>query len=238
MAERKASNRYYPPEFWDQKGFSDKSNLNTFRGESWRNRGAQVNSKLLTQGRDVIRFEMPFDIWCGGCEQVIHKGVRFNADKHKAGKYLTTTIWEFDMKCHLCDHRFAIRTDPQHTTYLCHSGCRAKKNEFEEDADTASRPDAREQRRLDSDPFYRLEHSAAPDGSGRSADEVRARAARPGLYYLKDVQDVRSRDDGQLNRLLRRGFRTEKRDALRKEAEEAAERKRLNLAIPLLPPAQ
>ena len=35
-------NRYYPPEFWDQKGFSDKSNLNTFRGESWRNRGAQA----------------------------------------------------------------------------------------------------------------------------------------------------------------------------------------------------
>ena len=34
--------RYYPPEFWDQKGFNDKCNLNAFRGEAWRNRGAQV----------------------------------------------------------------------------------------------------------------------------------------------------------------------------------------------------
>jgi len=83
MADRKATNRYYPPEFWDDPKFSDKSNLNSFRGEGWRNRGAQVNSKLLTQGRNVIRFETPFDIWCEGCNEVIHKGVRFNADKEK-----------------------------------------------------------------------------------------------------------------------------------------------------------
>ena len=83
MADRKATNRSDPPEFWDDPKFGDKSNLNSFRGESWRNRGAQVNSKLLTQGRNVIRFETPFDIWCEGCNQVIHKGVRFNADKEK-----------------------------------------------------------------------------------------------------------------------------------------------------------
>jgi len=85
MAARKETNRYYPPEFWDDPKFGDKSNLNSFRGEGWRNRGAQVNSKLLTQGRNVIRFEMPFDIWCGGCNEVIHKGVRFNSDKNKVG---------------------------------------------------------------------------------------------------------------------------------------------------------
>ena len=83
MATRKETNRYYPPEFWDDPNFGDKSNLNSFRGESWRNRGAQVNSKLLTQGRNVIRFETPFDIWCEGCNEVTHKGVRFNADKNK-----------------------------------------------------------------------------------------------------------------------------------------------------------
>src|SRR5210317_1622419 len=63
-ADATDARRYYPPEFWDQKNFNDKQNLNSFRGEGWRNRGAQVNSKLLTQGRDVIRFETPFDIVC------------------------------------------------------------------------------------------------------------------------------------------------------------------------------
>jgi len=82
-ADATDARRYYPPEFWDQKNFNDKQNLNSFRGEGWRNRGAQVNSKLLTQGRDVIRFETPFDIVCLGCQEVIHKGVRFNADKRK-----------------------------------------------------------------------------------------------------------------------------------------------------------
>lgn len=35
----------------------------------------QVNSKLLTQGRNVIRFEMPWDIICSGekCGECIHK---------------------------------------------------------------------------------------------------------------------------------------------------------------------
>eukprot|EP00961_Rhodomonas_salina_P149785 2016624-Rhodomonas_salina.1 len=84
------------------------------------------------QGRNVVRFEMPFDIFCEKCNECIHKGVRFNADKEKvqtalptkvnavtsstilltlsylfgcqAGKYFSTTIWEFDMKCHLCDN--------------------------------------------------------------------------------------------------------------------------------------
>jgi hypothetical protein len=108
--------RYYPPEFWDQKNFNDKSNLNAYRGEAWRNRGAQVNSKLLTQGRNVIRFETPFDIVCLGCNETIHKGVRFNADKRNYGKYFTTTIWEFELKCHLCDNKMFVRTDPENTT--------------------------------------------------------------------------------------------------------------------------
>ncbi|KAJ1472012.1 CWC16 protein [Baffinella frigidus] len=175
MATRKETNRYHPPEFWDAKGFNDKANLNSFRGESWRNRGAQssgaaqVNSKLLTQGRNVIRFEMPWDIICSGekCGECIHKGVRFNADKEKAGKYFTTQIWHFEMKCHLCDNKITIATDPENCEYKCISGCRRKQETWAEDDDTLKRPDAREKRKLEEDPFYRLEHFAADDGTGR-----------------------------------------------------------------------
>eukprot|EP00288_Rhodomonas_lens_P012392 CAMPEP_0177749406 /NCGR_PEP_ID=MMETSP0484_2-20121128/32469_1 /TAXON_ID=354590 /ORGANISM="Rhodomonas lens, Strain RHODO" /LENGTH=306 /DNA_ID=CAMNT_0019264387 /DNA_START=11 /DNA_END=927 /DNA_ORIENTATION=- len=238
MADRKATNRYYPPEFWDQKNFSDKSNLNSYRGESWRNRGAQVNSKLLTQGRNVVRFEMPFDIFCEKCNECIHKGVRFNADKEKAGKYFSTTIWEFDMKCHLCDNRFIMKTDPEHTTFVCHSGCRQKQETWEDDQDTEKVPDAKEKRKLENDPFYRLEHFAATDGSGRREDEVRKKTGNAQIADLRAVQDVRSRDDGMLNRMLRKGFREDKKESKRKQEEDLAERRRFNLEIPLLPPAE
>ena len=229
--------RYYPPEFWDQKGFNDKANLNTFRGESWRNRGAQVNSKLLTQGRNVIRFEMPWDIICLGekCGECVHKGVRFNADKDKAGKYFTTTIWHFRLKCHLCDNIMIMATDPEKCDYKCVSGCRRKQETWLEDEDTLKRPDKREQRRMEEDPFYRLEHFAADDGSGRREDEVRGKVAKGTIGELRELQEERAAHDGMLNRLLRKSFREEKRETARREQEDAAERTRLNLAIPLLP---
>ena len=38
------------------------------------------------------RFEMPFNIWCGGCESMIAKGVRFNAEKKQVGTYYSTKV--------------------------------------------------------------------------------------------------------------------------------------------------
>ena len=45
------------------------------------------------------------------------QGVRFNADKHKAGKYFTTQIWHFEMKCHLCDNKI-VRYPPNPQSYF------------------------------------------------------------------------------------------------------------------------
>ena len=50
----------------------------------------------------VIRFEMPYNIWCGGCGKHIRKGTRFNAKKKDAGKYFSTKIFAFHMKCACC----------------------------------------------------------------------------------------------------------------------------------------
>jgi len=197
-----------------------------------------VNSKLLTQGRDVIRFETPFDIWCEKCQEVIHKGVRFNADKKKAGKYFTTTIWEFQLKCHLCDNIMIVATDPQNTTYKCISGCRKKEESWDQDEDTVKLLDEKEKRKLEEDPFYRLEHFAASDGSGKREDEVKSKEKKAVLHQLKHIQDVRSRDDGILNRTLRNAFRKQKKEDQANEAQHAEERKRLNMQIPLLPESE
>src|SRR3954447_14713832 len=60
-----------------------------------------------------FRFEMPFNVWCLGCNNHVGMGVRYNAEKKKVGNYYTTPIFEFRMKCHLCDNYYTIRTDPK-----------------------------------------------------------------------------------------------------------------------------
>lgn len=39
-----------------------------------------------------FRFEMPYNIWCGGCNSMIAKGVRFNAEKKQVGNYYSTKV--------------------------------------------------------------------------------------------------------------------------------------------------
>lgn len=56
---------------------------------------------------------MPFNIWCLGCNNHVGMGVRYNAEKKKIGMYYTTPLYEFRMKCHLCDNYYVIRTDPK-----------------------------------------------------------------------------------------------------------------------------
>jgi coiled-coil domain-containing protein 130 len=60
-----------------------------------------------------MRFEMPFNIWCGGCKNQIGMGVRFNAEKKQAGTYFSSKIWNFRMKCAQCSNWIEIETDPQ-----------------------------------------------------------------------------------------------------------------------------
>lgn len=40
----------------------------------------------------LFRFEMPYNIWCGGCNSMIAKGVRFNAEKKQVGNYYSTKV--------------------------------------------------------------------------------------------------------------------------------------------------
>ena len=66
----------------------------------------------LTRQPLTRRFEMPYNMWCGGCGNHVGMGVRYNAEKSKIGMYYTTPIYKFRMKCHLCDNHFEIKTDP------------------------------------------------------------------------------------------------------------------------------
>ncbi|KAI4386450.1 hypothetical protein MLD38_004381 [Melastoma candidum] len=65
-------NFYYPPEWTPEKG-----SLNQFHGEHafWE------RAWKLDQGVLIIRIRDAFHIWHGGCNFVIAKGVRLNAEK-------------------------------------------------------------------------------------------------------------------------------------------------------------
>lgn len=73
---------------------------------------------------------MPFNVWCLGCNNHVGMGVRYNAEKKKVGMYYTTPLYEFRMKCHLCDNYFVIRTDPKVRKGFLLLGSRRAANDF------------------------------------------------------------------------------------------------------------
>lgn len=214
LAAARADNFYFPPE-WDP----SQGGLNKFHGQH----ALRERAKKIDQGILVIRFEMPFNIWCEGCESMIAKGVRFNAEKKQVGNYYSTKIWEFSMKAACCKHEIVIQTDPKNCEYVIIKGARKKIEEYDpEDAETLELP-ADEDRSKLVDPFYRLEH--------QEEDLKKKKEAEPILVRLQRSSDTRHADDYAINKALRARLRSQKE---RVAEEEGASRKR-GLAIRLLP---
>ncbi|KAL5650478.1 hypothetical protein ACJX0J_041287, partial [Zea mays] len=186
LAAARADNFYYPPEWSPKKG-----GLNKFHGQH----ALRERARKLDQGILIIRFEMPFNIWCGGCNSMIAKGVRFNAEKKQVGNYYSTKIWSFTMKSPCCKHEIVIQTDPKNTEYVIISGAQKKTEDFDvEDAETLLLP-ADEDRDKLADPMYRLEH--------QEEDLRKKKEAEPVLVRLQRLSDSRHSDDYALNRALR-----------------------------------
>ncbi|KAK9750554.1 hypothetical protein RND81_02G205100 [Saponaria officinalis] len=214
LAAARADNFYYPPE-WDP----SQGSLNTFHGQH----ALRERAKKIDQGILIIRFEMPYNIWCEGCESMIAKGVRFNAEKKQVGNYYSTKIWSFSMKSACCQHEIVIQTDPKNCEYVITKGARKKVEEYDaEDAETLALPEAEEKGKL-VDPFYRLEH--------QEEDLKKKKEAEPVLVRLQRVSDAKHGDDYSTNKALRARLRGQKKRVV--EEENAARKK--GLAIRLLP---
>ncbi|GAA5932221.1 Saf4/Yju2 family protein [Sporobolomyces koalae] len=115
-------NKYYPPDYDPSQGSLNKRAGKHALGD---------RARKLDQGILIVRFELPYNIWCGHCNAHIGQGVRYNAEKKKVGMYYSSTIWSFRCKCHLCSGWFEIRTDPQNTRYVVHEGARQKYEEWD-----------------------------------------------------------------------------------------------------------
>ncbi|EFJ45218.1 hypothetical protein VOLCADRAFT_106033 [Volvox carteri f. nagariensis] len=238
LAAAKADNFYYPPDFDPKKH----QTLNKYNGQHpLRERAAKLDQGIL-----VIRFEIPFNIWCDKCGEHIAKGERFNAEKKAIGQYYSTKILQFTMTHH-CGCKITIQTDPKRAEYLVVEGARKKLPftllillflplllllqlllplvlvEKEEsysaaDAEVIELPDEGERERRERDPLYRLEY--------QQGAKVKALTGAERLAAIHDVVDARTADPYSLNRTLRAALRGEKRAAA------ALDTRRAELGLP------
>lgn len=218
MAERKAVNKYYPPEWTPGHG-----SINKFRNSHpLRDRARKLHLGIL-----VIRFEMPYNIWCDGCGNHIGTGVRYNAEKSKVGMYYSTPIYKFRMKCHLCDNHFEIKTDPQNMDYEIISGARRQERRWDPSENEQVAPDDKEvSKKMATDAMFKLEHDVD--------DKGKFKVITPSLARLEHLQD-RWRDDYTANQLLRKAFRNKKRDLHVQAERDRALLKKSSLHINLVP---
>ncbi|BES96616.1 coiled-coil domain-containing protein 130 [Nesidiocoris tenuis] len=218
MGERKGTNKYYPPDYDPARG-----GLNKFLGtHALRERARKLHMGIL-----IIRFEMPFNIWCEGCGNHIGMGVRYNAEKKKIGMYYTTPVYQFRMKCHLCDNHFEIKTDPGNLEYVVVSGARRQENRWDPTQNGQVVPEDKEvSKRLFDDAMFKLEHGVG--------DKAASAAVSPAISGLLLRSDVTSKDDFGANLALRAQFRARKKELKAKEASDHALLKKSSLEIPLL----
>ena len=200
MADRKAVNKYYPPD-WEPKHGS----INKYRGQH----PLRERAKKISEGILVVRFEMPYNVWCTSCDAHIGKGVRYNAEKKQAGNYFSTKIWSFRMKCHLCSAWMEIQTDPANRDYKMVSGVK-QKTETREESETVELPGFGDKKVI-TDPFERLEH--------KTEDRLSAEKKKPRLVKLLELNETK-RDDFSISQKLRLENRQKKKEehALKEES--------------------
>merc|ERR1719309_559561 len=152
---------------------------------------------------------MPYNIWCGGCNNHIGMGVRYNAEKTKVGMYYTTPIYQFRMKCHLCTNHFSMKTDPGNLDYVIVEGATRQERRWNPTENGQVVPDDKAVgKKLADDAMYKLEH--VNKDMGKSAEIA------PHITHIADIQD-RVKDDYLANRKLRDQFRRKKKELLAKK---------------------
>lgn len=219
MGERKGVNKWYPPDF-------DPAKHGSINGY-YKTHPLRERARKLSQGILIIRFEMPYNIWCDGCKNHIGMGVRYNAEKKKVGNYYTTPIYRFRMKCHLCVNYIEMQTDPATCDYVIVSGAQRKEERWDmAENEQILTTERNEKEKLETDAMYKLDHGGK--------DKEKLRAAIPSLNELQEHQSG-WKDDFQLNSALRRKFRTEKKLIAEEEEKDNAVRLRTGLSIPLVP---
>ncbi|CCF57973.1 hypothetical protein KAFR_0D03250 [Kazachstania africana CBS 2517] len=111
MSERKALNKYYPPDY------------DPIAAE----KAARKMSKSLKNIKKdsvTIRLMTPFSMTCSVCSEFISKSRKFNGKKELLpNKYLEKIkVYKFTIRCPRCTNSISFRTDPKSADYVMESG--------------------------------------------------------------------------------------------------------------------
>ncbi|KAF5369797.1 hypothetical protein D9758_001175 [Tetrapyrgos nigripes] len=208
-------NKYYPPDYDGEKHGS----LNSYRGKH----ALGDRARKLDQGILITRFELPFNIWCGTCNNHIGMGVRYNAEKKKIGNYYSTPIFSFRCKCHLCDGWFEIQTDPKNTRYVVTSGARQKDEDWNPEENGGFAVHDTEGKATPDDPLAALEKTT-------DAKTHHTKVQVPRLESLMEMSEQYNSDPYSLSLKVRKRFREDKK--IRKEKEKVDDQVRDRYALP------
>jgi coiled-coil domain-containing protein 130 len=160
------------------------------------------------QGILVVRFELPFNVWCEGCQGHIGQGVRFNAEKKRIGEYYSTPIYSFRCKTACCQNYMVIKTDPKNTRYVVESGARQQNSEWdpEENGGFPIHDDGKGSTSNPPPPdaFSALEKTLT--------DRAQAKTRGSRIDELQEAASARSQDPYALNAALRSQFRRGRRE--------------------------
>ncbi|EHK24969.1 uncharacterized protein TRIVIDRAFT_29779 [Trichoderma virens Gv29-8] len=213
--------RYVPP---DLEGTTSGNKLN--KKHPLGNRA----SKLASHGILTVRFEMPFPVWCAHCPKptIIGQGVRFNAEKKRAGNYYTTPIWSFRFRHTECGGWIEMRTDPKNTAYVVVEGG-TKRDTGGGDGHDADGPilTDREREELRKNAFASLEKTIA--------DRKQLEMAAERLDDLEDLSRRHWDDPYAQNQRLRKAFRVGRKEREKLAAATEDLKDRMGLGIDLLP---
>ncbi|XP_006459139.1 hypothetical protein AGABI2DRAFT_177205 [Agaricus bisporus var. bisporus H97] len=207
-------NKYYPPDYDPSQG-----SLNKVRGEASTailhcKHALGDRARKLDQGILITRFELPFNIWCDGCNNHIGMGVRYNAEKKKIGNYYSTPIFSFRCKCHLCDNWFEIQTDPKNTRYVVTSGARQKDEEWDPEENGGFAIHDPDKKGIPDDPLAALEKTS-------EAQTNLTKVQIPRLEALQSVSEHYNSDPYALSVKARNKFRQEKKvEQLKRKADD------------------
>jgi coiled-coil domain-containing protein 130 len=215
--------RYVPP---DQEGLTSANKLAGKHALGARAR------HLQTKGALIVRFEMPFAVWCTNCkpnETIIGQGVRFNAEKKKVGNYYSTPIYSFRMKHTVCGQWIEIRTDPKNTAYIVTEG--GRKRDTGEDKETGEPGEIRikfpgDRTEEEKDAFARLE--------GKVEDKRQFDTAATRINELQKRQSRDWDDPYEQSRRLRKTFRTERHRLEKASQANESLKDKMSLGIDLL----